>query len=318
MEQEYRESEENKDPHIKPNWINSDRSKSKPLKVWYTNCDVLTSLKIQELSVNIDHFHPDIICITEVKPKNYQRTLTLVEYNIPGYNIEHKNILDDIGRGMILYIKNSFTYELFDNELVTGMNPQEILLTEVKFYTVNIFFAFIYRSPNSDLGNTDYLNESLKTLSDIYPSNFIVIGDFNYPKIDWEHYTTTASINDILSKFLDCVRDCFFEQLVDKPTRGRNSDNPSLIDLVLTNNNEIIDSTTVLPPLGKSDHGIVEVLLQDFSFDESYDTYWDYARGDYDSMNKMFDIECCNLFLSYFIRSIFLWQQNTHENKSHH
>ena len=35
-------------------------------------------------------------------------------------------------------------------------------------------------------------------------------------------------------------------------TRGRNSDNPPLLDLVLRNNDDLID-VSLLPPLGKSD-----------------------------------------------------------------
>ena len=75
------------------------------LKIWYTNNDVFTMNKLYELPSCITDEFPDIICIAEVKPKNFKRTLSLVEYNIVGYNTEALNIVQDTGRGMLLFIK---------------------------------------------------------------------------------------------------------------------------------------------------------------------------------------------------------------------
>ena len=61
-----------------------------------------------------------------------------------------------------------------------------------------------------------------------YSSNMLFVGDFNYPKIDWKHYSTTSSPNDLNVKFLECTRDCFFEQFISEPTRGRGSSQPTL------------------------------------------------------------------------------------------
>ena len=71
-----------------------------------------------------------------------------------------------------------------------------------------IVVCCVYRSPNSSIDNSENMNLYLKSLSDKHPSNFIVMGDFNYPKIDWKHYSTTTSINDIHYNFLETVRDC--------------------------------------------------------------------------------------------------------------
>ena len=37
----------------------------------------------------------------------------------------------------------------------------------------------------------------------------VVLGDFNYPKIDWTHCTTTTNTNDPNFMFLETIRDCF-------------------------------------------------------------------------------------------------------------
>ena len=54
----------------------------------------------------------------------------------------------------------------------------------------------------------------------------------------------------------------FFEQLISKPTRGKGSSQPTLIDLVLTNNTDIIDKVDIDAPLGKSDPSVVEMIMQ--------------------------------------------------------
>ena len=38
--------------------------------LYYTNCDVLTKTKLNELEVYIQDYNPDVICLTEVLPKS--------------------------------------------------------------------------------------------------------------------------------------------------------------------------------------------------------------------------------------------------------
>ena len=47
----------------------------------------------------------------------------------------------------------------------------------------------------------------------------VVLGDFNYPKIDWTHCATTTNTNDPNFMFLETARDCFLQQYVKSPTR---------------------------------------------------------------------------------------------------
>ena len=54
----------------------NESSSSKQLKVWYSNSDVFTTDKLNELKGQIDCDYPDLVCIAEVKPKNFIRTLS--------------------------------------------------------------------------------------------------------------------------------------------------------------------------------------------------------------------------------------------------
>ena len=132
----------------------------------------------------IDWDYPDIVCIAEVKPKNFIRTLSLVEYYINGYNLEAINILEDEGMGILLYIKKSVEYYLLDQFLFTSIVTQEIIVCELKTEDSNLLAI---ASPNSTINNSYNLNVLLKNISDKYNANLIVLGDFNYPRIDWVH-----------------------------------------------------------------------------------------------------------------------------------
>ena len=119
----------------------------------------------------------------------------------------------------------------------------------------------------------------------------IVLGDFNDAKIDWASYSTKNSNY----KFHETTRDCFFQQYVKNSIRDSNSDNPSLLDLVMSNTNNV----SLLPPLGKSDHSTVEVLVNYSSNNSTDKVYLDYNNTDFDSMRKVFNDEF-NVILKNF------------------
>ena len=242
---------------------NSENGKKRKiqLRTWKTTIKYLTVNKFHELSSRITDEFPDIICIAKVKPKNLKRTLSLVEY-IVGYNTEALNIVQETGRGMLLFIKKDINYKLVDVSLFTDSVPQEVIECEVVTNNGNsLIIACVYRSPNSAAENTNSLNRSLRASAKRYYSNLVVLGDFNYPKIDWTHCTTTTKTNDPNFMFRQTIRDCFLQQYMKSPTRGRNCDNPSLIDLALCNNDDLVLDVSVLSPLGKSDHSLIEMQV---------------------------------------------------------
>ena len=53
---------------------------------------------------------------------------------------------------------------------------------------------------------------------------------------------------------MDVVDDLFLFQHVCQPTCFRLNESPSLLDLIFTNESDMIDNLLYLPPLGNSDH----------------------------------------------------------------
>ena len=80
------------------------------------------------------------------------------------------------------------------------------------------------------------------------------MGDFNYNKIDWNQWT---SGNDREEAFLECIRDSYLIQHVNTITRSRENSEPSMLDLILTNEEEMIDNLHVKNALGFNSSAIL-------------------------------------------------------------
>jgi len=81
----------------------------------------------------------------------------------------------------------------------------------------------------------------------------IVTGDFNCPGINWSTlHTQNDGVHDVL---LDYVISAGLTQCVDFCTRGRNT-----LDLVFTNDDQLVNSVVADETFGDSDHDTVKFL----------------------------------------------------------
>ena len=60
-----------------------------------------------------------------------------------------------------------------------------------------------------------------------------------------------------------------------------------MLDLILTNEKEMIDNLHVQDPLGHSDHCVIEFKFK-YYFEQYHirDEWWNYFKGNYKQMNK--------------------------------
>ena len=104
------------------------------------------------------------------------------------------------------------------------------------------------------------LTSLLKTLSENKKYTYkCFVGDYNFKDIEWPSMSTHKDEESKETKFIETIHDCFLYQHVSLPTRCRGTDQPSTIDLVLTNEEQQIRNLSHLPPLGKSDHCILSL-----------------------------------------------------------
>ena len=74
----------------------------------YTNADGLVN-KRYELSalVNSSVHKPDVIAVTEIKPKNLTQKLLASEFHMDGYNVFCQGLEENSRRGLLVYIASS-------------------------------------------------------------------------------------------------------------------------------------------------------------------------------------------------------------------
>ena len=111
-----------------------------------------------------------------------------------------------------------------------------------------------YQIPNNNDSADEVILGALKQASG--QQNLVLMGDFNYPDIFWKNNTAARMSS---TKFLECVEGCFLIQIIDVPTRKE-----ALLDLLFTNQENLLCNILVSDNLGCSNYNIVEfgILLR--------------------------------------------------------
>ena len=212
----------------------------------YTNADSLLG-KREHLQCKIHDLHPDIIAITESLPKN-QRAINIdAEFKIEGYHLYYGNHKK---RGVFLYVSNKLNSHKVQN--LSDSNYEEGIWCSILLPgNSKLLVGCIYYSPNSTDENHESLIRLLESCNEVNHDKIIIMGDFNRPNIDWLNWNGRCE-KDI--KFLDTLQDHFMHQLVLSPTRFRQNQRPTLDDLIICTDENLVNALEMSAPLGKSDH----------------------------------------------------------------
>jgi hypothetical protein len=261
------------------------------LHCYYTNADQLKN-KFEEFKLTVIQEDPDIIAITEVKPKNCRYRVTEANYTIPNYKLWQKNIDNNCGKGIIMYTKNGIPCQ----EVVIDDKFSEQLWMEIPINIQDkILIGCIYRSNSGTRDNNDNLLRSISTAAEQNYRHTIIVGDFNYPKIDWDTWSTTGNESSDEHKFIECLRDNYLYQSVSKPTRTRGHNKPSLLDVVISTSDTTINSVEHRSPLGASDHCGLNIDINACALTPSYKkTKYYYNKGNYRELQLKLDTQDWN------------------------
>ncbi len=119
----------------------------------------------------------------------------------------------------------------------------------------------------------------------------IIFGDFNFPEINWIDESCNKDTSHIASRFLENTREVLLIQHIKEPTRWRDGQQSNTLDLLFTNKEGLISDLEILPPLGKSDHGIVIFSLHcDYKKCTTPKTRMLFNKGDYSSLRAELDV----------------------------
>ena len=146
----------------------------------YTNCDVLTAGKKLELLNLVEAEKPQVIALTEIKPKQGM-ALSPEILTVAGYDEVFHN-LDNPGRGIAVLCRKGIKATL--NKGVEYSNFSEVILINIELEKSRLILGTIYRSPNSAEDNVLALTRLIDCLC-LKEREFILVGDFNFPSINW-------------------------------------------------------------------------------------------------------------------------------------
>ena len=97
----------------------------------------------------------------------------------------------------------------------------------------------IYRSPSAAMViSISSLCSLLEELNDF--THLLICGDFNMKNINWSNMSVNPG-NTHVESFIDTIQDLFLFQHMQEPTRYRPGTTPSLLDLVFTNEANMIN-----------------------------------------------------------------------------
>ena len=99
--------------------------------------------------------------------------------------------------------------------------------------------------PSCSAVHENNLRNLLKEIADKHQfSHTLVAVDFNYSDINWNNWSTRKGNSEL---FLECLRDCFWFQHVHDFTRYRHNQQPSVLGLIITNEEDIVLGLEFLP-----------------------------------------------------------------------
>ena len=226
--------------------ISKKATRNCKLKCMYTNINSLRN-KLDEFSAMIEELEPDIIGLTETWMKD--------DCVFQGYHpaFKHNRSEDKRGGGVMLLVRDHLSVS--EHVELSSFGFEEAVWCVIQLAPAYKLLAGVcYRSPSSTRTNNLLLNEMFRKAANLQMKALLIMGDFNFPQINWENGFVDGPEGSDADLFFETSQDVFLYQHANLKTRFREGHNPSQLDLVFTNEEHMVDELLDHQPLGKSDH----------------------------------------------------------------
>ena len=236
--------------------------------LYFNARSLINKLDFFEAIVNV--LNVDVIGVTEswATPQILDSELSL-----PGFHMfRNDRKSDNRGGGVLLYVHEKFKPVEF--------TPVTSFQDNVWCQIGDLFIGVCYRSANYAIVGDDNDDKLLQMIRNTSNKNVILMGDFNYPEIDWLSQSVDSSAHNDCKMFLDVVEDCFLTQHVLEYTR----DNATL-DLILTREPDLVSDITIGDNFSSSDHNMITFKIHYSSPRITMKSAMrNYQKGDYNSI----------------------------------
>ena len=184
----------------------------------------------------------DVLVITETKLDD---SFPTSQFFIDGYTIPYRIDRNRHGGGVMIYVREDIPSKQLGKH--TFKDNIEGLFLELNLYKYKLLLLGTYHPPGQ---SNDYFFDSISNSLDLYLGNydrFILLGDFN--------------TQDSESCIMDFNDQYGSKNIVKGPTCFKSVDNPTTIDLILTNNPRSFWNTKSFPNSISDFHALVTTVL---------------------------------------------------------
>ena len=245
----------------------------KDVRIKNLNRIVLAHLNISSLRNKFDLLtdqikgNVDVLVISETKLDD---SFPTGQFKIPGYASPSRLDRDENGGGIMVFVREDIPVKFLSSE----NKPIEAFFFELNFHKKKWLVCCSYNpSKNNISSHLEALRRSLDIYSALY-KNTILVGDFN------------VDVNDpIMGFFCESYN---FKSLIKDPTCFKNPENPSCIDLILTNSPYSFQNSCVIET-GLSDFHKMTVSVMKTTFQKlkpKIVNYRDYSGFSNDDFRK--------------------------------
>ncbi|MGL5708301.1 MAG: reverse transcriptase family protein [Aeromonas sp.] len=240
--------------------------------------------KLPELIELVAVRKPQIVAIVETW---FTPDILDQEVCLPGYSLFRKDRQAKFGGGVAAYVKNGLRVALHQNQLL-AQQPDSLWLSlrasnEKKCLTLGI----VYRSPSASMEASTNINSAMHKACTMDDSAIIILGDFNFPNID---FRTGLCRGSEAIAFNELTQELGLTEHVQQTTRWREGQNASRLDLALSNEPHLIDKVELEAPLGLSDHAVIylRVIVTVAIVQPTNSERRNFWKADYHSMKRHF------------------------------
>ena len=152
---------------------------------------------------------------------------------------------------MLLYLRSNIQCHVLEEAAFQVSDALFCILnidSKAKF-----LLSVIYRPPNSTTELDFALAQALSQFISLPHTHILILGDFNLPNL-YNYQEQFPPFKLYLSELMNTTP---LYNHITNPTRFRSNNNPSLLDLILTNEELMVETVDWNSPLGCSDHVVL-------------------------------------------------------------
>ena len=139
---------------------------------------------MQELRISLNSTNrPDVIAVTECKPKHLEDPVLESEFNLEGYTSYCQGLDGKNNRGLLLYVNSNIVASVVD--IPVAFQESIFVMLKDRKNINKLSIGDINRNPKSCRENDNSWYELLKYVQKQFKVPKLIVGDFNFGNIRW-------------------------------------------------------------------------------------------------------------------------------------